>query len=35
VRRPTVARCAITTGLALILAAVASWLFLSATHAAR
>ena len=30
VRRPTVARCAITTGLALILAAVAGWLFLSA-----
>ena len=33
-RRPTVARCAITTGLALILAAVAGWLFLSAAPAA-
>lgn len=29
-RRPTVARCAITTGLALILAALAGWLLLSA-----
>lgn len=29
-RRPAVARCAITTGLALILAAFAGWLFLSA-----
>jgi len=30
VRRPTVARCAITTGLAVILAAFAGWLLLSA-----
>lgn len=30
VRRPTMARCAITTGLALILAALAGWLLLSA-----
>lgn len=30
VRRPTVARCAITTGLAVILAAFAGWLILSA-----
>lgn len=30
VRRPTVARCAITTGLALTLAALAGWLLLSA-----
>lgn len=34
VRRPTVARCAVTTALALILAAFAGWLLLSASFAA-